>query len=153
MSQYLQDLAVYWALQVSASSATCIKIQSVMRCSISSPGPTYSVGALPLIALPFAACRAFDAHTVCLAPLCMGRNRPLMFLADRPKSLLLQHSDNDVNVRKHIIKKQNSLHSMLLLIPYNDMGTTTDPLPRFSENGQGHDWTAVRICNCNSRTS
>ncbi len=40
----------------------------------------------------------------------------------------LQHSDNDDNVRKHIIKKRNSLHSMLLLIPYNDRGTTTDPL-------------------------
>ncbi len=34
-----------------------------------------SFAALPLVALPSAACRAFHAHTVCLAPLCMACNR------------------------------------------------------------------------------
>jgi len=38
-------------------------------------GQTAGIAALPLAALPFAAGRAFHAHTVCLAPLC---NRALM---------------------------------------------------------------------------
>ena len=50
--------------------------------------------ALPLVALPFAACRALHAHTVCLTPLCMGSKLLLnmVFVADRAETLLLSYN-------------------------------------------------------------